>query len=123
MTGKRKSLGTKSPSNQALKRLKTEASATPVKSPQPQLSQQEKEKLIEWADARERTNKPVFEVALPSKKIKGKARTEELFLEGTKYLSAEYIVKQSKQWEQMTKFRRCTGGLKGERKTRAASLY
>jgi len=103
------------------------APPTPSRNGQPDLTEEEKEKLLDWLDNKARTTGVAFPIqylqarkkAAMKKIKKGQAsatvRTttakdeEMLSLGGKTYGMVRYVVQNRPKWEQLTRYKKCSG--------------
>jgi len=123
MAGKRK-ITTETPTPSVSKRQRVADPTSPTTQtpsrPQKTLTAEEKSKLVDWLDKKNgSTGGMPFPIALvtatpKTKKGKSHASTsvgnrEHLVLDGHEYGTVEYNIGNKAKWEELTKFRKCTG--------------
>lgn len=105
-----------------VKRRKTDSSHPNTDSPnsarqQPVLTADEREKLAQWLDKKANNDVDMFKITYPGGAGKGKKSPakrpngERLLLDGREYGEVAFAVANKQKWEQLTKYRRCTGKL------------
>lgn len=100
---------------------------TPSKHGQPTLTEKEREKLLDWLDSKAKSTGVPFPIQyLPSRKkaaikkkkkgqatVTNKATTEDLgetlLLGGHSYATVRYVIQNQSRWEQLTRYKKCSG--------------
>ena len=114
--------GVDSDTGRSEKRQRTGSAAAPTETwRQPQLTPEDKQKLVTWLDKLAAHNEDPFVIRYPKANAKGKkgqvrkikdkgnVRTEHLKLDGDEYGEVSFTIGNREKWDQLTKYRRCTG--------------